>query len=111
MAMLETLLNISIADMINSLTRISIANDALVICLLFSGIGAAILAKFTGKIGEITIPVGFAVLFIGSFLANWALGGINIPVMVRQQELLVFTILGMSFSSFILLWFTGPEKT
>ncbi len=109
--MLETLLNISIADMINSLTHISISDDALAVCLVFSGVGAAILAKFTGKIGEITIPLGFAVLFIGSFLANWLLGGINIPVMVRQQELLVYTILGMSFSSFTLLWFTGPEKT
>lgn len=107
--MLNIIVN-SISDAVLSVGRMTISNDALVFCLVFSAIGAAILAKFTGKIGEITIPLTFSVLFIGSFAANWALASVNIPIIVHQQELLVYTMVGMTLSSFLLLWFTGPEQ-
>ncbi len=109
--MLEHMLNMSISDVINYFTYITISNEAALFSLFFSLVGSAILAKFTGTIGNLTIPLNFSALFVGAFLANWFLKGYDVPTILYQQELLLFTIVGMTISSFVVLWFASPANT
>jgi hypothetical protein len=106
--MFEQLIGSRLSEFIQSVVYINIPEDALMVCLLFSIGGAYVLAKFTGPIGNLTVPLNFSALFVGAFLTNWLLYGTDIPMIVHQQEVLVYTVLGMITSSFGLLWLTGP---
>ena len=77
--------------------------------LLFSAAGAVLLAKFTGMIGHLTIPMNFSALFIGSAFANILLAGVDIPTIQYQQEILIYTIVGLITGSFAMLWCVRPE--
>ncbi len=108
--MLSNLLYSSLSNAIEHLVRLDMSNDALLMSVLFSAAGSVLLAKFTGTIGHLTIPLNFSALFIGAGLTNILLAGVDIPTIQYQQEVLVFTILGMITGSFGMLWFVRPER-
>ena len=78
--------------------------------VLFSAAGAVILGKFTGTFGNLTVPLNFSALFIGTAVTNSLLNGVDIPTIQYQQEVLLYTVVGMITGSFGMLWFVRPER-
>ena len=109
--MLSNLLYSGLSNAIENLVRLDMSNEALLMSLLFSAGGSLLLAKFTGTIGHLTYPLNFSALFIGAGLANILLAGIDIPTIQYQQEVLLFTILGLITGSFAMLWCVRPERS
>ncbi len=108
--MLTNLLYSSLSNTLEHLVRLDMSREALIASLFFSIAGAFLLAKFTGTIGHLTLPLNFSALFIGAGLANIIFAGIDIPAIQYEQEVLVFTILGMVSGSFAMLWVVRPES-
>ena len=108
--MLSNLLFTSFSNALDSMIRLNMSDDAVAMSVLFSAAGAVILSKFTGSLGNLTFPLNFSALFIGTALTNSLLNGVDIPTIQYQQEVLLFTVLGLISGSFGMLWFTGPER-
>jgi hypothetical protein len=83
--------------------------ETLPLSYICSGLGAVILGKFTGTIGSITLPLNYSALFIGAILANWALGGVDLPIDHRLHEPLFFSIVGMLVGAFAMMWWLQGE--
>ena len=98
-------------DTIEQLVRLDMSSEALLTSLLFSAAGALLLSRFTGAIGQLTLPLNFSALFIGTSMANILLDGIDIPAIQYKQEVLVFTLLGLITGSFVMLWCIRPEHS
>lgn len=109
--MLSNLLYTSLSNAIEHLVRLDMSGEALMMSVLFSAAGAVLLAKFTGTIGHLTIPLNFSALFVGAGLTNILLAGIDVPTIQYQQEVLLFTLLGLITGSFGMLWCVRPERT
>jgi hypothetical protein len=109
--MLSNLLYSGLSNAIENLVRLEMSNEALLTSLLFSAGGAILLAKFTGTIGHLTYPLNFSALFIGAGFTNILLAGVDIPTIQYQQEVLLFTILGLITGSFAMLWCVRPERS
>jgi hypothetical protein len=107
--MLTNLLYSSLSNALEHLVHLDMSREALFMSLLFSAAGAILLAKFTGTIGHLTIPLNFSALFVGAGLANILLAGVDIPAIQYEQEVLVFTLVGMIVGSFTMLWVIRPE--
>ena len=108
--MLGNLLYSSFSNAIDSIIRLDLSGEALMMSVLFSAAGAVILGKFTGGLGHLTVPLNFSALLVGSIITNGLLDGIDIPAIQYQQEILLFTVLGLISGSFGVLWFTGYES-
>ena len=109
--MLSNLLYSTLSNTIENLVRLEMSNEALLMSLLFSVGGSILLAKFTGTIGHLTFPLNFSALFIGAGFTNILLAGVDIPTIQYQQEVLLFTILGLITGSFAMLWCVKPERS
>jgi hypothetical protein len=107
--MLGNMLYSSFYETIEQLVRLDMSNEALLTSLLFSAAGALLLSRFTGAIGDLTLPLNFSALFIGTGLANILLDGIDIPAIQYEQEVMLFTLVGLILSSFAMLWCIRPE--
>jgi hypothetical protein len=55
--------------------------------------------------------LNFSALFIGTGLANILLDGIDIPAIQYEQEVMLFTLIGLIFGSFAMLWCIRPEHS
>ena len=96
-------------DTLEQLVRLDMSREALLTSLMFSAAGALLLSRFTGPIGQLTLPMNFSALFIGTGLANILLDGIDIPAIQYEQEVMLFTLLGLITGSFAMLWCIRPE--
>ena len=99
----------SLYDTLEQLVRLDMSREALLTSLLFSAAGALLLSRFTGAIGQLTLPMNFSALFIGTALANILLDGIDVPAIQYEQEVLLFTLVGLITGSFAMLWCIRPE--
>ena len=99
----------SFYDTIEQLVRLDMSSEALLTSLLFSAAGALLLSRFTGAIGQLTLPLNFSALFIGTSMANILLDGIDIPAIQYEQEVMLFTLIGLIIGSFAMLWCIRPE--
>lgn len=108
--MLSNLFFTSLTNALDSLIHLDMSNDAVAMSVLFSAAGAVILGKFTGELGNLTVPLNFSALFIGTAVTNSLLNGVDIPTMQHQHEVLLFTVLGMLTGSFGMLWFVRPAR-
>jgi hypothetical protein len=99
----------SLYDTLEQLVRFDLSREALLTSLLFSAAGALLLSRFTGAIGQLTLPLNFSALFIGTALANILLDGIDVPAIQYEQEVLLFTLAGLIMGSFAMLWCLRPE--
>ena len=109
--MLSNMLYSSFYDTLEQLVRLDMSNEAFLASLLFSAAGAFLLAHFTGAIGNLTLPLNFSALFIGTGLANILLDGIDIPAIQYEQEVMLFTLIGLIMGSFAMLWCIRPEHS
>ena len=87
----------------------SLPPESLPLSYICSGLGAIVLGKFTGSIGAITMPLNTAALFIGVILANWLLGGIDLPMDHQLQQPLLVTLIGMMLAAFAMMWWLKNE--
>jgi hypothetical protein len=109
--MFDTLAQMNIAALFDNVVQMRMTAQVLTTCIVFSTIGACILGKFTGNFGNVTYPLNFSVLFIGSFIANCAFDGLDIASIHYQQQVLMLTVGGMISASFGLLWLSGARNT
>jgi hypothetical protein len=72
---------------------------AVICCLL----GALILTKFTGTLGNLTIAVNFSALFIGVITANWLFQGVDMHIDKVVAQPVIISVLGMTFASLIMM--------
>lgn len=108
--MLSNLLYSSLSNAIEHLVHLDMSGEALMMSVIFSAAGALVLGRFTGTIGHLTVPLNFSALFIGTGVTNILLAGIDIPAIHYQQEILLYTLLGLIAGSFIMLWCVRPER-
>jgi hypothetical protein len=71
----------------------------LVCCL----IGALILTKYTGSLGNLTLGVNFSALFIGAVTSNWLFHGVDMQIDKMVAQPVVISVTGMIFSSLIMM--------
>ena len=109
--MLGNMLYSSLYDTMEQLVRLDMSREALLASLLFSAAGALLLSRFTGPIGQLTLAMNFSALFIGTGLANILLDGIDIPAIQYEQEVMLFTLIGLILASFAMLWCIKPEHS
>ena len=109
--MLSNVLYSSLYETMEQLVRLDMSNEALLASLFFSAGGALLLSRFTGAIGDLTLPLNFSALFIGTALANILLDGIDIPAIQYEQEVMLFTLIGLVTGSFAMLWCIRPEHS
>ncbi len=107
--MFDILAHLDLSVLFDNLSHLRVSSEAMGMCAALSAVGAIILAKFTGSIGTITIPLNFGILLIGTVLTNGILGGIDIPSFQHSQEALLYTVSGMISTSFAMLWLTGID--
>jgi len=87
----------------------SIPQEALPWSAMFSAVGAVILGRYTGSMGNLTLPLNFSALFLGAVTSNWLLKGLDLPIdRVVQQPLLV-TMIGMLFGALLMVWWMQDE--
>ncbi len=77
---------------------------------LFSGAGAMILGKFTGGVGSLTLPLNYSAMFIGAIVANWLLGGIQLPMDQQLQQPMLITLGGMLLGAFAMMWWIQSDQ-
>lgn len=73
------------------------------IAVIFSGAGLAILNRFTGNVGYITLPINYFALLFGALLANWCLRDIRTPFEPTLQAPIVFAIAGMTVAALVMM--------
>ena len=108
--MLSNLLYTTLANTIDHLIRLDMSNEALLMSVIFSAAGTILLSQYTGTIGHLTIALNFSALFIGAGFTNIILAGVDIPAIHYQQEILLYTIIGLIIGSFAMLWLVRPER-
>jgi hypothetical protein len=80
-----------------------VSPEVLPLTILCCVMGAFVLTKFTGSLGNLTLAVNFSALFIGAMTSNWLLNGVDLYIdKVVAQPILVSTI-GMTMASLIMM--------
>ncbi len=82
----------------------SLSPDLLPLMLMFSIVGGVILSRFTGSIGNLTLPINCSALFIGAMTSNWLLQNVKLPIESTVEAPLLFSMAGMTFASFCMMW-------
>jgi uncharacterized membrane protein YhhN len=82
----------------------SLSPDLLPLMIMFSVAGGVILSKFTGSIGNLTMPINCSALFIGAMTSNWLMQNVKLPIESTVEAPLVFSMIGMTLASFCMMW-------
>ena len=83
---------------------------ALPIPYLCSILGALILSKFTGRLGNLTMPLNCAALFIGAMLSTSLLSGIDLPVEHGLLQPLFVSLVGMLVGAFLMMFWLQRDN-
>ena len=84
--------------------------EALPIPYLCSILGALILSKFTGKMGNLTVPLNCAVLFIGAMVSTSLLRGIDFPIGHGLLQPLFVSMVGMLGGAFVMMFWLQRDN-
>jgi hypothetical protein len=79
-------------------------STTLSIAIIFSGAGVAILNRFTGDVGLITVPVNYCALLFGSLFANSCLRDIRTPFEPTLQAPIIFAMTGITVASLLMMF-------
>lgn len=82
----------------------SLSPDLLPLMMMFSIVGGVILSRFTGSIGNLTLPINCSALFIGAMTSNWLLQNVKLPIESTVEAPLLFSMAGMTIASFCMMW-------
>ena len=84
--------------------------EALPIPYICSIIGGLILSRFTGSLGNLTVPVNISALFIGAMVSTWLFQGVPLPFDPGLQRPLVITLAGMLVVAFAMMCWVQKEN-
>jgi hypothetical protein len=73
------------------------------IAVIFSGAGLAILNRFTGNVGYMTLPINYFALLFGALTANWYCRDMRTPFEPTLQAPIIFAIAGMTVSALVMM--------
>ncbi|MFT3988400.1 hypothetical protein [Aestuariivirga sp.] len=108
--MLEDILS-SLNSLIPTVAPVSkLPAESLPIPYICAILGGLILSRFTGSLGNVTLPFNISAMFIGSMLSNWLLQGVQLPLDPGLQRPLFVTLLGMTVVSVIVMLFVQKEN-
>jgi hypothetical protein len=81
------------------------APSVLPLSYICSGVGGLILSRFTGNIGNLTIPLNCAALLIGATVANALTKGVDLPIDHQVQQPMLVSLSGMLAAALLMmLW-------
>lgn len=81
----------------------SLSPDLLPLTIFFAVVGGVILSKFTGSIGNLTLPINSSALFIGAMGANWLTANLKLPLDPTLEAPMAMSLVGMTVVSFLML--------
>lgn len=108
--MLEDLITMDLPSFADLFNTGVLPPESVSMSSLFSGAGAVILGKFTGSVGGLTMPLNYSAMFIGAIVANWFLGGIDLPMDQKLQQPMLITLGGMLIGAFAMLWWMQSDR-
>ena len=88
----------------------SVVDQQLPLSTVFAGLGALVLGKFTGAIGGLTLPLNYSVLFIGAYLSNMLLHGLDLPIDRAVQQPMLISMIGMLAGAFFMMWWVQSDR-
>lgn len=74
------------------------------IAIIFSGAGVAILNRFTGNVGLITLPANYLALLFGSLFANSLMRDMRTPFEPTLQAPIIFAMAGITVASLFMMF-------
>lgn len=80
-----------------------VSSEELPLTLMCCLIGALILTKYTGSLGNLTLGVNFSALFIGAVTSNWLFHGVDMQIDKMVAQPVVVSVTGMIFASLIMM--------
>lgn len=81
----------------------SLSPDLLPLTIFFAVVGGLILSKFTGTIGNLTLPINSSALFIGAMGSNWLTSNIKLPLDSTLEAPMAVSLIGMTIVSLLML--------
>ena len=87
-----------------------LSSNALLLPYLCSLLGAFVLGRFTGDLGNLTMPVNCGALFLGAAGATWLLHGIDLPMDHTIHQPLLVSMIGMLAGAFAMMWWLRGDK-
>jgi hypothetical protein len=108
--MLAALASVDVPAIWDNVTHFRISGHAALISAVCSVLGAIILVHFLGNFGNITYPLNFATLFIGTVIANCAFDGVHVPSLAYPEKVLIITLAGMIATSVGMLYMMGTQR-
>ncbi len=88
----------------------SLSPDILPLTGLFALVGGLILSKFTGSIGNLTLPINCSALFIGAMTSNWLMQNFKLPLESSVEAPLAVSMIGMTLAALAMLfWLQGDS--
>ena len=88
----------------------SLPPEVLPLPYLCSVLGALVLGRFTGNLGNLTMPLNCAALFIGAMVSTWLLRGIDLPMDHSVQQPLLVSMIGMVAGAFAMMWWLRKDN-
>mgnify|MGYP000969141104 CR=1 FL=1 len=92
------------ADILNWLTQTELPHTVVPVAAICALLGAAVLWPFTRQMGLWTLPVSFAVLFVGAYAANLLTNRFELPFNRFVERPLLMSVFGMMVIAIPLLF-------
>lgn len=80
-----------------------VSSDQMPLTLLCCMLGALILTKYTGSLGNLTLGVNFSALFIGAAISNWLFHGVDMQVDKLVAQPVIISVVGMTLASLVMM--------
>lgn len=88
----------------------SLSPDMLPLMGLFALVGGLILSKFTGSIGNLTLPINTSALFIGAMISNWLMQNFKLPLSSSIEAPMAVSMIGMTIASLCMMWWLQGDS-
>lgn len=88
----------------------TLSPDVLPLTGLFALAGGLILSKFTGSVGNLTLPINCSALFIGAMISNWLMQNFKLPLSSAIEAPMAVSMIGMTIASLCLLWWLQGDS-
>jgi uncharacterized membrane protein YfcA len=108
--MLEELVGGGLPSLNYLASYLSIPGKAVQMSLIFSIIGTVLLTRVTAALGNLTIPLNFTALLIGSIGANYLLSDVVMPFEPKYQKPFIVSLGGMMVAAIIMMIFLKTEQ-
>lgn len=80
-----------------------VSSEELPMAIMCCVVGALVLTKYTGSLGNLTVGVNFSALFIGAVTSNWLLHGVDMQIDKLVVQPMLVTLIGMTVASLMMM--------